>query len=76
MAAPLNPGKKTVELHGAAKPSRIRRDPVHVKEVEAEAAHKLHWRSSEREIWLALLGIAFFAVSIDIIAVAISVYWD
>jgi hypothetical protein len=76
MAAPLNPGKKTVELHAAAKPSRIRRDPVHVKEVEAEAAHKLHFRSSEREIWLALLGIAFFAVSIDIIAVAISVYWN
>lgn len=76
MAAPLNPGKKTVELNSGAKPSRIRRDPVHVKEVEAEAAHKHYWRSNEKEIWLALLGIAFFAVAIDIIAVAISVYWN
>lgn len=69
MARPLKHEKKTVEL----RPSRIRRDPVIVKEAEAE--RKLHWRTSDREIWIALIGIVAFALAIDIIAVALAAYW-
>jgi hypothetical protein len=76
MAKPLKSGKKTVELEQPVRVSRIRRDPVHVKQASAEAERKLHWRTSEREIWLALVGIVAFAIAIDIIAVALATYWS
>jgi hypothetical protein len=76
MAKPWKPEKKTVELDQPVRVSRIRRDPVHVKEAKAEAEKKLHWRTSEREIWIALIGILAFALAIDIIAVAIAAYWS
>ena len=76
MAKPLKSGKKTVELEQQARVSRIRRDPVHVKQAEAEADRKLHWRTSEREIWVALIGIVAFAIAIDIVAVALAAYWS
>ena len=74
---PWTPNKKTVELQPQAqppKPSRIRRDPVPVHHPGAEK--KIHWRTSEREIWLALIGILAFAIAIDIILLAISAYWN
>jgi len=71
----MKAGKKTVELDQEARVSRIRRDPVHVKEAKAEAQRKLHWRTSEREIWIALIGIVAFALAIDIITVAVIAYW-
>ena len=76
MSKVWTPNKKTVELEqpAAAKPSRIRRDPVPVHHPGEEK--KLSWRSSEREIWMALIGIVAFAIAIDIIAVAISAYWS
>jgi hypothetical protein len=76
MAAPLKTSKKTVELNQPERVSRIRRDPVPVQQVAAEAERKLHWRSSEREIWIALIGIVAFALAIDVIAVAIATYWN
>lgn len=76
MARPLRSGKKTVQLDEPARVSRIRRDPVHVKEVRAEAEKRLHWNASEREIWIALIGIVAFALAIDIIAVALAAYWS
>lgn len=75
MSKHWKPGKKTVELNGPARPSRIRRDPVRVAEA-ADAEKKLHWRSDEREIWLAIIGILAFALAIDIIIIAISAYWS
>lgn len=68
--------KKTVQLDQPARGSRIRRDPVHVKEVRAEAERKLLWSTNEREIWIALIGIVAFALAIDIIAVALAAYWS
>jgi hypothetical protein len=68
------PGKKTVELQPEARPSRIRRDPVPADKAAGDG--KLTWESSEREIWLAMLGVLLFAVAIDIIVVAISAYWS
>jgi hypothetical protein len=68
--------KRTVQLDEPARASRIRRDPVHVKQARAEAEKKLHWRTSEREIWLALIGIVAFALAIDIIAIAVAAYWN
>ncbi len=70
MSKPWKPGKETVEL----RPSRIRRDPVVVKEAESDA--KLQWRTSDREIKLAIAGIVAFALAIDIIIVAVSTYWN
>lgn len=72
----MRSGKRTVQLDQPARASRIRRDPVHVKELKAEAEKKLHWRTSEREIWVALVGILAFALAIDIITVAVIAYWQ
>jgi hypothetical protein len=73
---PLKTEKKTVVLQqpAATRPSRIRRDPVPV--VHPGEDKKLGWNSSEREIWMALIGIVAFAIAIDIIALAIGVYWS
>jgi hypothetical protein len=72
MSRPLKPGKKSVELDPAARPSRIRRDPVPVAQ---SADRKLNLRSSEREIWLAIIGIVLFALAIDLVIVGISAHW-
>lgn len=75
MSRNWKPAKKTVDISaGEVRVSRIRRDPVHVKEAKAEAEKKLQWRTSEREIWIAVLGILAFALAIDIIVVAVSAY--
>jgi len=63
------PKKETVEL----RPSRIRREPVRAAEQRVD---KLPWRTPEWEIKLAIVGIVLFALAIDIIIVAISVYWN
>lgn len=76
MARPIKAGKKTVELDRPERVSRIRRNPVHVREARAEAEKKLFWRTSEREIWFALIGILAFALAIDIITVAVIAYWQ
>ena len=69
MSRPLS--KKTVELQAEARPSRIRRDPVPVAQ---SADRKLDLRSSERELWLAIIGIVLFALAIDLVIVGISAY--
>jgi hypothetical protein len=76
MSKPWKPAKKTVELKPEERVSRIRRDPVHVKEVKAEAEKRLLFHSDNREIWIAIIGMAAFAVAIDIIAIAIAAYWS
>ena len=55
--------RKTVDLHPPARPSRIRRDPLHVKQAE-QLARNAWWDSREWEIRFALIGIVFFAVAI------------
>ena len=66
MGKNAKPRKATVELEepaGAARPSRIRRDPL---SVEADRlARNAWWTSREWEIRLAIVGIVFFALAIN-----------
>lgn len=75
MAAPLKPEKKTVELQPQARASRIRRDPLVVKEAAAEAKG-VRWRTSEQEITYAIVGIVLFALAINIIVIGIAAHWN
>jgi hypothetical protein len=59
MARPLN--KKTVELEGAQRPSRIRREPVPQANPNSLIG-RINWDSREWEIRLAIAGILFFAL--------------
>lgn len=63
MSKPSKPGKKTVELQAAARPSRIRRDPP------APAAQKkaVNPYPTEREVWIVVVGVVLFALAISII---------
>ena len=66
MGTPLKTGKKTVELQSApaARPSRIRREPVRSATAET-LVRNAWWESREWEIRLALVGILFFAIAIS-----------
>jgi hypothetical protein len=55
--------RKTVARRPPAQPSRIRRDPLHVKQAE-QLSRNAWWTSREWEIRLAMIGIVFFAVAI------------
>ena len=68
MSNQLNRGKKSVELQPAPRPSRIRRDPVHVK-LDQQLSKDSWWDSREWEIRLALVGIAIFALGISALVV-------
>jgi hypothetical protein len=57
------PGKKTVELQPAPRPSRIRRDPVRVE--QERLSSNAWWESREWEIRLAVIGIILFALGIN-----------
>ena len=75
MSKQWKPGKKTVELDPAARPSRIRRDPPAGAQSGADGEKKLQWwDSNEGEIGLALIGILLFALALDVIVLAISDY--
>jgi hypothetical protein len=45
---------------------------VHVK--EEQRLDKVHWRSSEKEIWLAVLGMVAFALAINAVVLGISAH--
>ena len=64
MSKDWNPGKKTVELEQPARPSRIRRDPVHIDK-PLERADLAWWRSDEWEIPIAIVGMIIFALGIN-----------
>jgi hypothetical protein len=56
--------KKFVELQPPARPSRIRRDPMHVAQ-EQQLSKNAWWESREWEIRLAVIGIIFFALALN-----------
>ena len=58
------PGKKTVELQPAARPSRIRREPLAVENALTRKLGRIDWTSREWEIRLAVVGIIFFALAL------------
>ena len=70
MASPLKTGKSTVALPaGAARPSRIRRDPP-----PPEAKPKELAPPGERETWTVVIGVLMFGIAITIIILGISDY--
>lgn len=66
MTKPWKPDKKTVEL----RPSRIRRNPVHVE--EEKRLDGVQWRTPEWEIRLAMIGVVLFALAINVVSIGIS----
>lgn len=64
MSKPWKPGKKSVELHPSARPSRIRRDPVRADK-PLSLVDQVQWTSREWEIKLAIAGMIFFALAIS-----------
>jgi hypothetical protein len=64
MSRKWEPKKSTVELDPAARPSRIRRDPLHVKQAE-QLSQNAWWDSREWEVRLAIIGIVLFALGIN-----------
>lgn len=61
-------GKKTVQLEGSPRPSRIRRDPLHTRQAEQLSVNSW-WESREWEIRLAIGGIIFFALAINAVVI-------
>ena len=47
-----------------ARPSRIRREPLHVQQ-EQQLSRNAWWESQEWEIRLAMAGVIFFALAIS-----------
>ena len=68
MSKQLKPGKKTVELMQASRPSRIRRDPPPAA-AERKAVRPY---PTEREIWIVAVGVVLFALAISIITFGFS----
>ncbi|MFL6752432.1 MAG: hypothetical protein ACJ8D5_00020 [Sphingomicrobium sp.] len=60
--------RKTLELHPPARPSRIRRDPLHVQQ-DQQLARNAWWNSREWEIRLSIAGIVFFALAISALVI-------
>jgi endonuclease YncB( thermonuclease family) len=67
-----NPGKKTVELNPAPRPSRIRRDPVAINGPTAVKPRRAY--SRERELFFGIVGILIFAALIGAGIIAFSIY--
>jgi micrococcal nuclease len=67
------PGKKTVELDPAPRPSRIRRDPVRVNGIVA-VKQRRPANTRERELFFGIVGILIFAAGIGAGIIALSIY--
>ena len=68
MSKHWKPGKKTVELQPAARPSRIRRDPPPA----APAEKGVQPYPTEREVWIVVIGVILFALAISALMIGIS----
>jgi len=67
------PAKKTVELAGPARPSRIRREPVQLNpNVPVKPQRPLNYR--ERELYLGIAGVLIFAALISVGILAFSAF--
>ncbi len=64
----MEPRQKTVALKGAARPSRIRRDPP--APVATRKAARPY--PTERETWIVAVGVVLFALAISIITFGFS----
>jgi len=61
----LKPSKKTVELQPAARPSRIRREPLPPENAVTRRLSRIDWSTREWEIRFAVTGIIFFALALS-----------
>jgi hypothetical protein len=61
-------GRATVKLDAAARPSRIRRDPVRADQALRQIG-RIDWHSPEWEVRLALAGMTFFALALTALVV-------
>jgi hypothetical protein len=57
--------KKTVELNPAARPSRIRREPLPPENAVTRRLGRIDWSSREWEIRFAVAGILMFALGLS-----------
>ena len=71
MSKHWNPGKKTVVLEPAARPSRIRREPVR-RPSEAELK-RVEVSSREREMLGGVTGILIFALALAVLIIGVSI---
>ncbi|HEY6662559.1 MAG TPA: hypothetical protein VIZ66_06515 [Sphingomicrobium sp.] len=62
MSKPMN--KKPVEMEPAARPSRIRREPLPADNAVTRKLDRIDFGSREWEVRFAIAGIVFFAVAI------------
>ena len=72
MSKHWNPGKKTVELKPAPRPSRIRRAPVAINGPTAAKPRPTY--SRERELFFGIVGMLIFAACIGAAIIAFSIY--
>lgn len=68
MSKQWKPGKKTIELGVATRPSRIRRDPPPPPSQKKAVSPY----PTEREIWIVAIGVVLFALAISIITFGFS----
>lgn len=64
------PGKKSVPLDSAPRPSRIRRDPVGPS--RPQTTSPAWWQADEWEVRFAVTGILLFALALFIITIGAS----
>lgn len=69
MSKDWKPNKSTVELEPAARPSRIRRDPVPAAK---PGDPELRWFTSEQETWIVVVGVVLFAIAFAVLWIGIS----
>ena len=67
MSKQWKPGKSTVELQEAPRPSRIRRDPPPV----APAPKALSPYPTEREVWTVVIGVVLFTLALTALSFGI-----
>ena len=72
MSKGSKPGKKSIALQPAARPSRIRREPVRADHALARKLDRIDWRSPEWEKRVIIIGVTLFALALFIITVGVS----
>jgi endonuclease YncB( thermonuclease family) len=66
------PGRKTVQLQPATRPSRIRREPLRLEKADPREERKKLASSREREMWGGIAGVLLFAAALVVITVGIA----
>jgi hypothetical protein len=65
MSSPSKFNKKPIALKPAARPSRLRREPVRADNKLETLAGRIDWGSREWEVRFAVVGILLFALGLS-----------